>query len=263
MFRIGTSGWQYRDWGGGAFYPPRLPQRRWLEFYATRFPTVEVNNTFYSLPKEDTFVKWREETPAGFVVTVKASRYITHIRRLREARDSVELFWSRARLLGDRLGPVLFQLPPKFRADVDLLREFLKVLPSEIRPAFEFRDPSWETPEVYRALDEAGAAWVIPDRPGWRVPDLVTGGWSYVRFHQGGHGPRGSAYTREKLRRWADRLAALPADDVWVYFNNDPDAAAVRDAAVFTKLVEASGRPVAHPPAAAEERFGQERLETG
>jgi len=243
---IGTSGWQYRDWKG-AFYPERLPQRRWLEFYVTRFPTVEINNTFYSLPKESTFEKWRDETPAGFVVTVKASRYITHIRRLREAADSVDLFWSRARLLGERLGPVLFQLPPKFRADVDLLRAFLGLLPKEIRAAFEFRDASWETPEVYRALDDAGAAWVIPDRPGWRVPDVVTGGWGYVRFHEGGHGPRGSAYAREKLLRWADRLAALPAGDVWVYFNNDPDAAAVRDAATFTELMEERGLEVARP----------------
>jgi uncharacterized protein YecE (DUF72 family) len=243
---VGTSGWQYRDWRG-TFYPERLPQRRWLEFYVTQFPTVEVNNTFYSLPKESTFEKWRTETPPGFVVTVKASRYITHIRRLRDAADSVELFWSRARLLGDKLGPVLFQLPPKFRADVDLLRGFLALLPAEIRAAFEFRDSSWEAPQVYEALDGAGAAWVIPDRPGWRVPDVVTGGWSYVRFHQGGHGPLGSDYSRDKLRRWADRIAGLPARDVWVYFNNDQGGAAVRDAAAFTDLVAERGRPVARP----------------
>jgi uncharacterized protein YecE (DUF72 family) len=243
---IGTSGWQYRDWRE-AFYPAKLPQRRWLEFYATRFPTVEVNNTFYALPKESTFERWRDGTPAGFVVTVKASRYITHIRRLRDAADSVELFWSRARLLGDKLGPVLFQLPPRFRADVELLRAFVALLPNEIRAAFEFRDASWESPEVYRTLDDAGAAWVIPDRPGWRVPDVVTGGWSYVRFHQGGHGPLGSEYSRDKLRRWAERVAALPADDVWVYFNNDPGGAAVRDAAAFTEMVESKGRTVARP----------------
>jgi uncharacterized protein YecE (DUF72 family) len=242
---IGTSGWQYRDWRDGTFYPTGLPQRRWLEFYATRFPTVEVNNTFYSLPKESTFERWRDETPDGFVVTVKASRYITHIRRLREAGESVELFWSRVRLLGPKLGPVLFQLPPKFRADVELLRAFLGLLPKEIRAAFEFRDSSWESTDVYRALDDAGAAWVIPDRPGWRVPDVVTGGWSYVRFHQGGHGPLGFEYSREKLRRWADRVAELPADDVWVYFNNDPGGAAVRDAEAFADLVAGRGREVA------------------
>jgi uncharacterized protein YecE (DUF72 family) len=246
---IGTSGWQYRDWKG-TFYPERLPQRRWLEFYASRFPTVEVNNTFYALPRESSFERWRDETPAGFAVTVKASRYITHIRRLRDAADSVELFWSRARLLGEKLGPVLFQLPPKFRADVGLLEAFLRTLPKEIRAAFEFRDASWEAPVVYEALDRAGAAWVIPDRPGWRVPDVVTGGWSYVRFHQGGHGPLGSDYSRDKLRRWADRVASLPAEDVWVYFNNDQGGAAVRDAAAFAHLVAGRGRPVARltPP---------------
>ena len=241
---VGTSGWQYRDWRG-PFYPNDLPQRRWLEFYATRFPTVEVNNTFYSLPKEATFERWRDETPAGFVVTVKASRYITHIRRLRNATDSVELFWSRARLLRDKLGPVLFQLPPNFRADVTLLRECLAKLPSGMRAAFEFRDATWRSDEVAEALDRAGAAWVIPDRPGWRVPDVVTGGWSYVRFHQGGHGSLGFEYSREKLRRWADRIAELPVDDVWVYFNNDPGGAAVRDAEAFTELVAGRGRQVA------------------
>jgi uncharacterized protein YecE (DUF72 family) len=232
---VGTSGWQYRDWRG-AFYPERLPQRRWLEFYVTRFPTVEINNTFYSLPKESTFEKWRDGTPAGFVVTVKASRYITHIRRLRDAADPVALFWSRARLLGDRLGPVLFQLPPRFGADQDLLRAFLRLLPREMRAAFEFRDASWESTDVYEALDAAGAAWVIPDRPGWRVPAPVTGGWSYLRFHQGGHGPLGSDYTRDKLRRWADRVADLPAEDVFVYFNNDQGGAAVRNARAFRAL---------------------------
>jgi uncharacterized protein YecE (DUF72 family) len=243
---VGTSGWQYRDWRG-TFYPERLPQRRWLEFYVTRFPTVEINNTFYSLPKESTFEKWRDETPAGFVVTVKASRYITHIRRLRDAGDSVELFWSRAGLLGDRLGPVLFQLPPRFGVDLELMRSFLRLVPREMRAAFEFRDASWESPEVYETLDRAGAAWVIPDRPGWRVPTPVTGGWSYLRFHQGGHGPRGSEYTREKLRRWADRVADLPADDVFVYFNNDQGGAAVRDASSFADLMAERGLEVARP----------------
>jgi len=241
---IGTSGWQYRDWRG-TFYPEKLPQRRWLEFFASRFPTVEVNNSFYMLPKESSFERWRDETTPGFLITVKASRYITHIRRLRDAGDAVDLFWSRTRLLGDKLGPVLFQMPPRFGADVDLLSAFLRLLPAELRrPAFEFRDASWETPDVYRALDRAGAAWVLPDRPGWRIPIVVTGGWSYVRFHQGGHGPRGSDYAREKLRRWAERIAGLGTDEVYVYFNNDPGGAAVRDAAVMMDLLEDRGLPV-------------------
>jgi uncharacterized protein YecE (DUF72 family) len=244
---VGTSGWQYRDWRG-AFYPEKLPQREWLRFFATRFPTVEVNNSFYMLPKESSFERWRDETPDGFVVTVKASRYITHIRRLRDARDSVELFWSRARLLGRKLGPVLFQLPPRFGADVELLASFLRELPTEMRAAFEFRDASWQTPVVYETLDRAGAAWVIPDRPWWRVPVVVTGGWSYLRFHQGGHGRLGSDYSRDKLRRWADRVAELPAEEAWIYFNNDQGGAAVRDAAAMMELLERRGAEVARAP---------------
>ena len=244
MIQVGTSGWQYRDWRG-RFYPRGLAQVRWLEFFSRRFPTVEVNNSFYRLPSADAFAKWRRDTPGYFVVTVKASRYITHIRRLREQKDSVDLFWSRAVHLGDKLGPVLFQLPPRFRADVPLLAEFIAVLPKQMRAAFEFRDASWETDDVYSLLDRAGYAYVLADRPGWRVRTVVTGGWSYLRFHEGGHGSVGSEYTLEKLRRWADRIAEIDAEDVYVYFNNDPDCAAIRDAARMMRLLEQRGRQVA------------------
>ncbi len=234
MIRVGTSGWQYDDWRG-RFYPEDLPKRRWLGHFAARFPTVEVNNSFYRLPSTETFARWREETPEAFVMAVKASRFITHIRRLRDCREPVTLLWSRARELGSRLGPVLFQLPPHFGADVGLLQRFLRVLPQGMRAAFEFRDPSWETEEVHHALDRAGAALVLADRPGARVEGVVTGGWSYVRFHQG----RWTApdYTREKLRRWAARIDALPADEVFVYFNNDTGGAAVRDAMTLSALL--------------------------
>jgi uncharacterized protein YecE (DUF72 family) len=244
MIFVGTSGWQYRDWRG-RFYPPKLPQREWLAHFSSRFPTVEINNTFYMLPKEESFERWARDSTPGFVITVKGSRYITHTRRLREARDSVELFWGRARKLGGKLGPILFQLPPRFPADVDRLRSFLTVLPKRMRAAFEFRDKTWESDAVYRVLDDAGAAWVIPDRPGWRVPDVVTGGWSYVRFHEGGHAPRGAGYSRDKLRRWAERIASFEAADVFVYFNNDAGAAAVRDAQVLMDLMEQRGLTVA------------------
>ena len=250
MIYVGTSGWQYRDWRG-PFYPPKLPQRDWLRFFSERFPTVEVNNTFYMLPKEESFQRWGRESAPGFVVTVKASRYITHIRRLRQTRESVDLFWSRATRIGPKLGPVLFQLPPRFGVNVELLEQFLRGLPKKMRAAFEFRDASWESEEVYGTLDRAGAAWVIPDRPGWRVPKPVTGGWSYLRFHQGGHTPRGAGYTREKLRRWADTIASFDAKDVFVYFNNDQGAAAVRDAVVLMDLLEDRGLVLAHAPEAA------------
>jgi uncharacterized protein YecE (DUF72 family) len=177
------------------------------------------------------------------VFVVKASRYITHIRRLREAEDPVELFWSRATHLQDRLGPVLFQLPPNPRADSGLLKDFLGALPEGMQAAFEFRDDSWRTDEVWELLDRAGAAWMLADRPGLRVPLIVTGGWSYVRFHQGQ--PTRSGYTVDKLRRWADKIAGLEARDTFAYFNNDGEAAAPADATRLMDLLNKRGLRVA------------------
>jgi uncharacterized protein YecE (DUF72 family) len=244
MIFVGTSGWQYRSWRE-PFYEAR-PQRLWLEHYATRFPVVEVNNSFYMLPKEATFTKWHEQSPAGFLFVVKASRYITHIRRLRDPKDSVDLFWSRAVLLKEKLGPVLFQTPPNLRADVPLLREFLSVLPREMRAAFEFRDDSWRSDGVLEALDRAGAAWVLADRPGWQVALVVTGGWSYLRFHQGRR--THPAYSMRKLGTWADRMASLDAKDQFAFFNNDTLAAAPFDALALARLLERRGQAVAGPP---------------
>lgn len=240
---VGTSGWQYRDWRG-VLYEEGLPQRAWLERYAEVYPTVEVNNSFYRLPERETFERWRDQTPPGFVVAVKASRFITHIRRLREAKDPIDLLWERACGLGDRLGPVLFQLPPRFRLDVERLSEFLPWLPRGMRAAFEFRDDSWERDEVYELLDGAGCALVWPDRPGWRAGLPLTGGWAYVRFHQGRRGAPG--YTRDKLRRWADRIAELDVE-TYAYFNNDTGGAAVRDASAMMGLLEERRAAVARP----------------
>jgi uncharacterized protein YecE (DUF72 family) len=247
MIYVGTSGWQYASWKD-RFYPRGLPQREWLRRYSSTFPVVEVNNTFYRLPNETTFDLWRGTTPAGFVFVVKASRYITHIRRMRDAKDSVDLFWSRATRLRDKLGPVLFQFPPTLRADVPLLAEFLAGLPRGMRPAFEFRERSWWRPDVVEALDRAGAAWVLADRPGARVPDVLTGGWAYIRFHQGRLTHPG--YARSKLRAWADRIAKLTAGEAFAFFNNDPLAAAPADALTLTQLLAERGLPVAPPPAA-------------
>jgi uncharacterized protein YecE (DUF72 family) len=249
MIWVGTSGWQYDDWRG-PLYPEGLPKRGWLRHFSQRFPVVEVNNTFYMLPKEETFVRWREGSAEGFRFVVKASRYITHIRRLRDCRDTLGLLWSRIRRLGRKLGPVLFQLPPNLRADLGLLEGFLTLLPDRPAAAFEFRHPSWETDEVHRLLDDAGSALVLADRPRARVAPIVTGGWSYVRFHQG-H-PGGPGYRRAKLRRWAERLLSLDADETYVFFNNDPTGAAVRDARTLTDLLAARHAPVrgfAEPPA--------------
>jgi uncharacterized protein YecE (DUF72 family) len=227
MIHIGTSGWQYRDWRG-QLYPTDLPQARWLQRYTEVFTTVEVNNSFYRLPPRETFEKWRRETPREFTVVVKASRYLTHLKRLKDAEDGVKLFWDHARGLGSKLGPVLFQLPPRFPADLERLRAFCSWLPREMQVAWEFRDPSWLADDVFRLLDERGYAYVLPDRPGFRGPLIVTGGWSYIRFHQGTR--FGSDYRRDKLRRWAERISELPSRETWVFFNNDPGGAAVRDA---------------------------------
>lgn len=244
MFHVGTSGWQYRDWRG-RFYPRELPQRAWLEHYTTRFTTVEVNNTFYRLPEASVFRDWRDRTPAGFVVTVKASRYLTHLKRLRDPAEPLERLLGRAGSLGPRLGPVLYQLPPRFPVDIGLLRGFLSALPTNPRSAFEFRDPSWRTDDVLTLLEDSRAAWVLADRPGARADPVVTGGWTYVRFHEGSR--RGPDYRADKLRRWADRIAGLGVGKGFVYFNNDPGGAAVRDARRFREFLAERVDPVATP----------------
>ncbi len=242
---MGTSGWQYPSWAG-RFYPRGLPQREWLTHYTTCFPVVEVNNTFYMLPKDTTFDRWRDLAPAGFLFVIKANRYITHIRRMKDPADAVDRFWSRTQRLGDKLGPVLFQFPPNLRADPALLGDFLSVLPRPLRAAFEFRDDSWYSDGVHDLLDRSRAAWVLADRPRSRLPDVVTGGWTYVRFHQGR--PYHPQYTRAKLRRWADRISSLGAGEAWAFFNNDPLAAAPHDARVLMDLLARRGQSVVRIP---------------
>jgi len=242
MIRVGTSGWQYRDWRG-VLYPQGLPQKRWLGHYAEVFSTVEVNSSFYRLPPRETFEAWRATTPPGFVFGVKASRYLTHLKRLRDAREGLGRFWNNAAGLGDKLGPVLFQLPPRFPADPPRLEAFLSWLPAGVRTAWEFRDRSWWTGEVFELLDERRHAFVLPDRPGFRGPLVVTGGGSYIRFHQGSRS--GSDYRRDKLRRWAERIVGLPVPEVWVFFNNDPHGAAVRDALFLREALSGTGTKVA------------------
>ena len=256
MIWIGTSGWVYPHWKG-RFYPGDLRQKDWFGYYAARYPTVEINNSFYRLPSEDAFRAWRAHAPRDFVYAVKASRYITHLKRLKDPKEPVDLFWSRARLLGSTLGPVLFQLPPRFPVDVARLRDFLAVMPKEIKPAFEFRDLSWETEETFRLLDRHGAAFVYADRPRARLPDVVTGGWAYIRFHQGALTHPG--YPRRKLEAWADRIAGLTAKDTYIYFNNDTLGAAIDDANTMTALLSDRGVEVATSRAGARASDGSRR----
>ncbi|EMF51311.1 MULTISPECIES: DUF72 domain-containing protein [Streptomyces] len=246
---VGTSGWQYKDWRG-ALYPAGCPTRLWLEEYAARFATVELNNAFYRLPTKENFEAWRERVPADFVVAVKASRYLTHIKRLRDPEEPVHRLMSHAEGLGDRLGPILLQLPPTLRADADLLSGCLDRFPAGTRIAVEPRHDSWWTPEIREVLESRGAAlcWADtrsrPATPLWRTTD-----WCYLRLHQGRARPW-PHYGRQALSTWAHRIAdTWPADsDAYVYFNNDPHAAAVRDATTFASAARSAGlRPTRTP----------------
>ncbi|MFI7416013.1 DUF72 domain-containing protein [Nonomuraea sp. NPDC049684] len=232
---VGTSGWQYKDWRG-VLYPEGVPQRLWLETYAAEFPTVESNNAFYRLPSPETFAAWRERTPGGFVMAVKASRYLTHIRRLTEPEEPVARLMAAAGALKEKLGPVLLQLPPTLRADPALLDRCLGCFPAGVRVAVEPRHDSWCTGEVREVLLARGAALCWADRLGrpltplWRTAD-----WGYVRLHEGLAAPRPS-YGAAALKSWARRVEQAGWRDVHVYFNNDPGGAAVRDARRFAKL---------------------------
>ncbi|MGW0842978.1 DUF72 domain-containing protein [Streptomyces sp. NPDC002787] len=239
---VGTSGWQYKDWRG-ALYPEGCPTRLWLEEYAARFATVELNNAFYRLPTRENFEAWRARVPEDFVVAVKASRYLTHIKRLQDPEEPVHRLLSHAEGLGDRLGPVLLQLPPTLRADAGLLDTCLGCFRPRTRIAVEPRHDSWWTPEVREVLESRGAAlcWADvrarPATPLWRTTD-----WGYLRLHQGRARPW-PRYGRQSLTTWAVRIAdTWPADaDTYVYFNNDPHAAAVEDAMTFARAAKKTG----------------------
>jgi uncharacterized protein YecE (DUF72 family) len=248
--RIGTSGWQYRDWRE-TFYAG-VPQRRWLERYAEAFATVEVNNAFYRLPERSTFAGWRERTPDDFCIAVKASRYLTHVRRLREPAEPVGRLLAHAAGLDDRLGPVLLQLPPTLRADPGLLDGCLAAFPRQVGVAVEPRHPSWWIDEVAAVLRRRGAALVWADRRGRPVGPLWrTAGFGYLRLHEGAarDWPR---YGRRALAHWAERVLSAwgeqQAQDVFVFFNNDQRGAAVRDAAAFAAAVRRLGGPVTRVP---------------
>ncbi|MFD5328681.1 DUF72 domain-containing protein [Streptomyces sp. NPDC127092] len=245
---VGTSGWQYRDWRG-VLYAEDVPQRLWLEEYARNFAVVENNNAFYRLPEKTTFAAWRERTPEGFVMAVKASRYLTHIKRLKDPEEPVARLMGRAEALGDRLGPVLLQLPPTLRADPGLLEAALARFPEGTRVAVEPRHESWWTEEVRGVLEERGATLCWADRgsrpaaPLWRTAD-----WGYLRLHEGRARPHPS-YGRQALVSWAERLAGTWPDraDVFVFFNNDPGGAAVRNAETFLRVAESRGLTIYAP----------------
>jgi uncharacterized protein YecE (DUF72 family) len=255
MLYVGTSGWQYRDWRD-SFYPRELAQSGWLRHYADRFATVELNNSFYRLPERATFDAWRAATPDDFVLAVKMSRYLTHIRRLRDPEEPVRRFLERAGGLGEKLGPVLVQLPPTLQVDLARLADTLDRFPPGVRVAVEPRDDSWFEEELRTLLEDRGVALCLADSPRRATPVWRTAGWGFVRFHEGLATPR-PCYGERALATWADRIASLWDDraDVFCYFNNDARACAVRDAVTFAGLAVRAGLRPTRVPAAGEVRL--------
>ena len=228
--RIGTSGWEYEHWRGD-FYPKELPKDRWLEYYTARFDTVELNASFYRLPLAATFRRWSQRVPVGFAFAVKASRYLTHIRRLREPEEPLARLRQRARQLGSHLGPYLYQLPPRWQPNVERLAAFLDAARTTLPQAIEFRDRRWYEPTVLELVAARGMALCLHDMAGSATDHRPVGPLVYVRFHGSG-AKYGGRYPDDAIETWADRLSGWAAEGlpVWAYFNNDIGGHAVRDA---------------------------------
>lgn len=239
QYFIGTSGWVYPHWRG-TFYPHKLPQAQWLQYYAEHFTTVELNNSFYRLPTEQAFQGWHSRSPDGFRYSVKASRFITHVKRLKNVAEAVETFLSRARYLDDKLGPLLFQLPPGMQRDDERLESFLSMLPRRFRYAVEFRHESWLDDTVFDVLRRYNTGLCVCDMPGLACPLLATADFAYVRFH-GASGLYSSCYSDEELDSWALKIAELAKgrDEVYIYFNNDADGFAIQNAKTLTRKLNA------------------------
>jgi uncharacterized protein YecE (DUF72 family) len=237
--RVGCSGWNYAAWRE-RFYPKGVPARLWLEHYSQCFDTVEVNNTFYRLPNRSAVEKWVEQTPRGFVFAVKASRYLTHIKRLTNMGEGVRRYYDRIEPLVEspKMGPVLWQLPANFKRDEERLRYALEQLPKG-RHCFEFRDESWFCEDVYRLLRKHRAALVIgdtPERP-FQAHEM-TASWTFVRFHYGHRGRNGN-YSKREIEEWAARIRDWRKRvEVYAYFNNDWEAYAVENALELKRLLE-------------------------
>jgi uncharacterized protein YecE (DUF72 family) len=228
---VGTSGWHYDQWRG-PFYPPGLPKTGWLEYYARRLACVEVNNSFYRFPSPKAIRGWLDAVPLGFRFAIKASRYITHQKKLKNCGEPLRRFLGQYTLFGDRAGPILFQLPPRWRVNLERLADFLALLPPDIACTFELRDPSWHTPEVYDFLEARGLAFCQFEIAGLRTPDIVTADLVYVRLHGPGDAAYRGSYPDETLAGWASRIRRWLDDGraVWLFFDNDEAGYAVQDA---------------------------------
>jgi uncharacterized protein YecE (DUF72 family) len=235
---IGTSGWSYPHWQG-AFYPEKLAERERLGFYARHFDSVEINNSFYRLPSPDTLARWRDSVPPGFRFALKASRYVTHMKKLQDPDKSLAGLFERAAVLEDKLGPILFQMPPRWHCNAQRLASFLAALPTGFRYAFEFRDRSWINDRTYALLASHGVAFCIYELDGFLSPRQVTTDFCYIRLH-GPAGPYQGSYATQTLAGWAGACASWSRQghDVFCFFDNDQKANAAIDAERLRRMLE-------------------------
>ena len=235
--QIGTSGWHYKHWLG-LFYPEKFPTAKMLDFYAHYFRTVEINNTFYRLPTEDAVRGWRTTVPKGFEFAVKASRFITHMKKLRDPENAISIFFERAELLGDALGPILFQLPPHWPVNADRLEEFLSIIPPKHKYVFEFREQSWCIPRVVDILRRHNVAMCLHDWGAKPWPGDFTADFTYIRFH-GPTGKYAGNYDDKMLHEWASRIEQWRTQlrGIYAYFNNDQGGYAIENARTLEKLL--------------------------
>lgn len=235
---IGTSGWHYQHWVG-RFYPAGMRPSSFLPYYAGRFATVEINSSFYRLPATKTLNAWRKESPAGFLFAIKASRYLTHMKKLRDAEEPLQVFLRQAAILGDKLGPVLLQLPPGWHCNPERLRAFLEMLPAGHRYAFEFRDQSWFDAAVYRALARKNVAFCIYELAGVIAPKKITADFVYVRLHGPAAAYQG-CYDTQALSGWAGAFSTWRRQgrEIFCYFDNDQQGFAAQNAQELAAMLD-------------------------
>ena len=232
----GTSGWNYNHWRE-IFYPVGMRQNEWLTFYSERFDTVEINNSFYHLPENATFKSWHDKTPPGFTFALKASRFMTHMKKLSDPEEPLARLLSHSEALAEKHGPILYHLPPHWHVNLERLEHLLKILPENLRHVFEFRDDSWQIDAVYDLLRRYGAGYCVMSEPSLPCRLIATADFAYIRMHSGGSETEGR-YTDDLLRRWVEHIDGFLANgDVYIYFNNDYKGFAVENALRLRQLV--------------------------
>jgi uncharacterized protein YecE (DUF72 family) len=237
--RIGTSGWYYKHWKG-LFYPLKIQDSEMLPFYLEHFDTVEINNSFYCLPEKNTVKAWHRHTPNGFLFAVKGSRFITHMKKLRDPAKHINYFYDTVKLLGPKLGPIVFQLPPRWKCHIERLEAFLNELPKESKYSFEFRDKSWLCSEVYKLLAKHNAALCTYDLKGFESPPEITADFTYIRLHGPSKNAYQGCYDKKALNKWAGRIKTWKDQlaAVYIYFDNDQMGYAAHNAMRLKEMVQ-------------------------